>query len=275
MFLLSKIFWLFAQPLSLAFLAAFTGLLTTAAGLRRIGAGLGLLGALVLFVSLFTTTGSYFLQRLEDRFPRPAEPPSTLSCIIVLGGAFENEVMASRGGIEFNQAADRFIEAATLAKRYPQARILVSGGDGSFSGTYDGDAKASAAFFAAFGIAPERLIREEQSRTTFENARNTEELLTENGLSNCALVTSAFHMPRSVGLFRTLGLKVTPWPADYRTSGTVKLGFDFTQPSLNAQLTTTAMREWIGLAAYAYGGRTHSLFPGPTDPAATTDATPR
>lgn len=262
MFLLSKIFWLVAQPLSLAFLAALAGLLTTAVGFRRAGVALGLVGALVLFVSLFTTTGSYFLQTLEDRFPRPAEPPASLSCIVVLGGAFENEVMAHRGGIEFNQAADRFIETAMLAKRYPQARILVSGGDGSFSGTYDGDAKASEAFFAAFGIDAGRLIREDASRTTFENARNTRELLDANGLSNCALVTSAFHMPRSVGLFRKLGLTVTPWPTDYRTTGTVELGLDFTQPSLNAQLTTTATREWIGLAAYYYGGRTDSLFPG-------------
>lgn len=261
MFLLSKIFWLVAQPLSLAFFAALAGLLMTAAGLRRTGVAFGLIGALVLFVSLFTTSGSYFLQMLEDRFPQPTEPHAALSCIIVLGGAFENEVMASRGGIEFNQAADRFIETAMLAKRYPQARILISGGDGSFSGAYEGDAKASEAFFAAFGVGSERLIREEQSRTTFENARNTQALLAANGLSNCALVTSAFHMPRSVGLFRELGLEVTPWPTDYRTSGTVTPGFDFTQPSLNAQLTTTAVREWIGLAAYYYGGRTDSLLP--------------
>lgn len=275
MFLLSKIFWLVAQPLSLAFFAALVGLLTTAAGLGRTGAAFGLLCVLVLFVSLFTTTGSYFLQTLEDRFPRPAEPPASLSCIIVLGGAFENEVMASRGGIEFNQAADRFIETAALAKRYPEARILVSGGDGSFSGAYDGDAKASDAFFAAFDIGLGRLIREDQSRTTFENARNTQDLLATNGLSNCALVTSAFHMPRSIGLFRKLGLTVTPWPTDYRTTGTVELGLDFTQPSLNAQLTTTAVREWIGLAAYYYGGRTDSLLPGATQPPATTAASNR
>ncbi|AHK43037.1 MULTISPECIES: YdcF family protein [Ensifer] len=271
MFLLSKIFWLVAQPLSLAFFAVLAGLLMTAAGLRRSGVAFGLLGALVLFVSLFTTSGSYFLQMLEDHFPRPTVPPATLSCVIVLGGAFENEVMASRGGIEFNQAADRFIETAMLAKRYPQARILISGGDGSFSGAYDGDAKASEAFFATFGIGPERLIREEQSRTTFENARNTEALLTANSLANCALVTSAFHMPRSVGLFRKLGLEVTPWPTDYRTSGTVTPGFDFTQPSLNAQLATTAVREWIGLAAYYFGGRTDSLLPGVSPP----NASPR
>ncbi|ASY65001.1 putative membrane protein [Sinorhizobium sojae CCBAU 05684] len=260
MFLASKIFWLVAQPLSLAFFSLLLGLLLTFARLRRTGGAFGALGLLVLFLSLYTSTGSYSLQILEDRFPRPS-PPQELSCIIVLGGAFENEVMAGRGGVEFNQAGDRFVETVRLARTYPAARILVSGGDGSFSGAYAGDARASGTFFASSGIRPERLIREEESRTTFENAANTKDLLAVHGLENCALVTSAFHMPRSVGLFRRLGVDVTPWPTDYRTNGRVRFGFDFTQPSLNAQLTTTAAREWIGLIGYYLTGRTPTVLP--------------
>ncbi|HXV31971.1 MAG TPA: YdcF family protein [Sinorhizobium sp.] len=260
MFLASKIFWLVAQPLSFAFFCLLVGLLLILGRFRRSGGVLSALGLVVLFSSLFTTTGPYLLQILEDRFPRPS-PPQELSCIIVLGGAFDNEVMAGRGGMEFNQAGDRFIETVRLARAFPAARILVSGGDGSFSGAYEGDARASEAFFAAFDIDARRLIREEQSRTTFENAVNTKELLAANGLDDCALITSAFHIPRSVGLFRALGIEVMPWPADYRTNGRVRLGFDFTQPSLNAQLTTTAAREWIGLIGYYLSGRTPTLLP--------------
>lgn len=68
-------------------------------------------------------------------------------------------------------------------------------------------------------------------------------------------------MPRSIGLFRANGMEVTPWPTDYRTSGKVRLGFDFTQPSLNAQLATTAAKEWTGLVAYYLLGRTQTLLP--------------
>jgi uncharacterized SAM-binding protein YcdF (DUF218 family) len=261
MFLVSKVFWLVAQPLSLASLSVLVGVLLMLSRFRRSGGVLGALGLVVLFLSLFTTAGPYFLQILEDRFPRPSPPPAELSCIIVLGGAFENVVMASRGGMEFNQAADRFIETVRLAGAYPAARILVSGGDGSLSGAYEGDARASEGFFDAFGIAVERVIREEASRTTFENARYTKDLLAANRLEHCALVTSAYHMPRSVGLFRSIGIEVVPWPADYRTSGKVRLGFDFTQPSLNAQLATTAAKEWTGLVAYYLLGRTQMLLP--------------
>ncbi|MDW9415915.1 YdcF family protein [Sinorhizobium meliloti] len=261
MFLVSKIFWLVAQPLSLAFLALLVGVLLMLGRFRRSGGTLSAFGLAVLFVTLFTTAGSYFLQILEDRFPRPTPEPTELACIIVLGGAFENVVMASRGGMELNQAAERFVETLRLAQAYPQARILVSGGDGSLSGIYEGDAHASENFFGTFGIGSDRLIREGESRTTFENARYTRDLLAKNGLERCALVTSAYHMPRSIGLFRANGMEVTPWPTDYRTSGKVRLGFDFTQPSLNAQLATTAAKEWTGLVAYYLLGRTQTLLP--------------
>jgi uncharacterized SAM-binding protein YcdF (DUF218 family) len=68
-------------------------------------------------------------------------------------------------------------------------------------------------------------------------------------------------MPRSIGLFRKADIPVTPWPVDYRTSGVLRLGFDFTQPTSNAQLTSTAVREWIGLLGYYLTGRIDEILP--------------
>lgn len=263
MFLVSKLFWMFAQPLSLAFLAILIAVVALLAGLRRWGLALSALGGAILFVTLYTTTGSFVLQGLEARFPKPAADPQTLSCMIVLGGAFETEVTTTRGGIEMNQAADRFIEVLRLARRFPQSAILVSGGDGSLSGAYEGDAVASERFFETFDIPADRLVRETQSRTTSENVAKSQTILAQRGLQNCLLITSAFHMPRAVGLFRAAGIPVTPWPTDFRTSGKVKFGLDFTQPTLNAQQTATAVREWIGLAAYLLTGRMATLYPAP------------
>ncbi|GEO85319.1 MULTISPECIES: YdcF family protein [Alphaproteobacteria] len=263
MFLISKLFWVVAQPLSLAFLAVLFALVALGAGLRRSGVALGAIACAILFVTLYTTTGSYVLQGLEARFPRPADDPQSLSCMIVLGGSFETEVTTTRGGIEMNQAADRFVEALRLARRFPQSVILVSGGDGSLSGRYEGDAVASDRFFTVFGISSDRLLRETRSRTTAENVDNSRSLLLQNGLQNCLLITSAFHMPRAVGLFRSAGLAIVPWPTDYRTSGKVRLALDFTQPTLNAQQMATAVREWTGLAAYYLMGRIGALYPAP------------
>lgn len=262
MFHLSKIFWLVAQPLSLAFCALTIGLVAAAFRWRRTGLGFSGLAGLVLFVTLYTSTGSFLLQILEERFPKPQQAPSPLACMIVLGGAFETEVTTTRGGIELNQAADRFTEALRLAQGHPEARIVISGGDGSLSGAYEGDAAAAQRFFTTFGIPDDRLVLERTSRTTFENVANMRTLIGENGLDGCLLITSAFHMPRAVGLFREQGIAVQPWPTDYRTRGTLTgPWFDFTQPTLNAQQTATAVREWIGLAAYRLTGRTSAFFP--------------
>ncbi|AYD03225.1 YdcF family protein [Neorhizobium sp. NCHU2750] len=261
MFLLSKLFWVFAQPLSITFLLrAFAGL-AVFIGWRRLGGLAALLAALILFVTLFTTTGTVALQVLEARIAKPAGEPENISCMIILGGAFDNEINTARGGMEMNQAADRFVEALRLARNHPQARILVSGGDGSISGGYESEAKTAARFFSAFGISRDRLIEDNTSRTTYENSLNTAGLLKAQGLENCLLITSAFHMPRSVGLFAKAGIGVTPWPVDYRTSGVEHLSFDFTQPALNAQITTTAAREWTSLLAYYLTGRIGTVFP--------------
>ena len=169
----------------------------------------------------------------------------------------------TRGGYDMNAAGERFVEAMRLALKYPQARILISGGDGTINNRYEGDAVIAERMFSAFGIDKSRLIEEGTSRTTWENAVNTKALLASNGLSNCLLITSGFHMPRSMGIFRKLDIPVVPWPVDYRASGTETLRFDATQPALNAQLVDISMREWVGMVGYYLAGRTSALYPAP------------
>lgn len=258
MFFAGKILWLVLQPLSLAFLLVTAAFLVRLAGRARLGAALSFLAGLILFVALFTTTGAWSLQQLEARYPRPAMP-QTVSCMIVLGGAFDLEVTAGRGGIEMNQSADRFIEAARLARLFPGARILVSGGDGSFSGNYKGDAELAGDFFAAMGVDAGRVIREMASRNTAENVAETKALLGKNGLSNCLLITSAYHMPRAKALFAAEGVTTIAWPTDYRSSGKVTLGLDFTQPALNSQLISTAAREWLAVLFAQLSGKISTL----------------
>ena len=263
MFVVSKLFWNMVQPLSLVFLLGGLSLVLIGMRVVRTAAAALSLALLILFLTLYTTLGSVLLQTLEARFPRPASDPAQLSCMIVLGGAFETEVTTTRRGMDLNQAADRFVEALRLAIRYPQAKILVSGGDGSLSGAYEGDAAASIRFFEAFGTPRDRLIVETTSRNTDENAQNSRDLLASSGLGQCLLITSAFHMPRSVGLFRKAGVDVAPWPVDYRTAGNLSFALDFTQPTLNAQQMSTAVREWVGLAAYRALGRIDEIYPAP------------
>jgi uncharacterized SAM-binding protein YcdF (DUF218 family) len=262
-FIFSKLVWIIGQPLSLAF---FFGVLAFLVGLfRRRAASLVsiFLSIAILFVALYTSTGAFLVQGLENRFPHPDGDPADLKCMIVLGGGFDSDVDTYRGGYNMNGAGDRFVEVMRLAQKYPQARILVSGGDGSITGDFLGDAVISERMFSAFGIGKDRMVEDKDSRTTFENAINTKQLLDSNGMSHCLLITSGFHMPRSVGIFRKLGIDVVPWVVDYRATGREYLRLDFTQPSLNAGLLATAVREWIGMVSYYALGRTSALYPAP------------
>jgi uncharacterized SAM-binding protein YcdF (DUF218 family) len=262
-FYLSKIFWFFVQPLNLAIFLSLAGLLAMLFGRRRLAA-IGVSAAfLILALSAWTSLGALMLNPLEERFQRPQSLPEKVDGIVVLGGGLEGAINLTRGGYEMNGGGDRFVETAALARRFPGARILISGGVGTILLKGEGDADTAPRLLAALGVAPGRLILENRSRNTDENARFSKELVSPQPGETWLLVTSAFHMPRSVGLFRKADFPVVPWPTDYRTSGRVGIGL-FTDNEVDSlQNTTLAIREWIGLVAYWLSGRIDSAWPGP------------
>ena len=140
--------------------------------------------------------------------------------IILLGGSVEAEKSLSRGMLIANEAAERVLGTIALAHLYPQARILISSGSGSLLQKRPAEAPMIANYFKTIGIDPARVMIEDRSRTTFENAVFSRALANPKPGERWLLVTSAWHMPRSVGVFRKAGFDVTAYPVDYRTGGT-------------------------------------------------------
>lgn len=262
-FYLAKIVWALLQPMAFIALLMAAALVAMALRWRRISAASLALALVLLGLSGWTTAGALLLAPLESRFARPNPMPQTIKGIIVLGGSFEGGVNLVRGGYELNTAGDRLVEAAALAVRYPEARIVVSGGNGSLTLEGEGDAVTSARFFTALGIDPSRLVLETQSRDTYENAVMSRRMVDAKDGETWLLVTSAFHMPRSMALFRSAGFDVVAWPSDYRTTGDE--GFGPARDNLmdNLDNVTVGTREWLGLIAYRLSGRTSRLLPSP------------
>ncbi|GLQ08374.1 hypothetical protein GCM10007913_03060 [Devosia yakushimensis] len=260
LFVLSKIFWLLVQPVSLVFLLVFLGWLLIV--FRRRVAGLIAVGAALVFLgmSAFTTAGALLIMPLENRFVRPVDMPEQVSAIIMLGGATAGRVSTRRQIPELNEAGDRLAETLRLAMLYPEAKVVVSGGSGLMVPDGESEAATAERFFTGLGLDPARLVLEDASRNTDENAKLTQTLLGEIS-GNVVLVTSAFHMPRSIGIFRQVGMDVIAWPTDYRSAGDETAGFDIVNPVLNVTTTGVAIREWIGLVVYSWIGRTSELFP--------------
>jgi len=253
-FVLSKLAWLVLQPSNLLALGLLVAVLLN---WRRLA--LGLVAVLALVVVL--PVGLWLQRPLEDRFERPTELPQAVAGIIVLGGAQDQDVTAARGTLALTESAERMIEGVALAYRYPEARLVFSGGSGRL---FPGDARESAVnelFIDLMALDPARVLLEDRSRNTWENARFTFELIEPNSADTWLLVTSAFHMPRSIGIFRQIGWPVVPWPVDYRT-GNDGLALQLSVSDRLTELDDAAL-EWLGLLFYRLMGRTDALFPAP------------
>lgn len=261
-FVLSKTIGIALLPANFLIGIGLLGAVLLATRLASVGRKL-LIGAVVLLaVCGFSPLGDVLLHPLEARFP-PWDPArGAPDGIVVLGGAIDADLSADHGTLVFTRAADRVVEAAALAHQYPKARIIFSGGSANLT---DGPREAdyAAAIFERLGVAKDRLIMERRSRNTMENAEFSKELAAPKSGERWLLVTSAFHMPRSIGIFRKVGFPVEPYPVDWRTGRSVDL-LELSPFVLDGlERTEIAVREYLGLVAYRISGRTSELFPGP------------
>lgn len=259
---LSKILWFFIQPLNLTIFLLLAGLIAGTGGRRRLAVTGSVLAFLILALSAWTSLGAMMLNPLEGRFPRPPLPQK-VDGIVVLGGGFEGAINLARGGYELSSSGDRMVETAILARRFPQAKVVVSGGNGSLFLDGEGDADTAPRLLGPLGVSADRLVLEDKSRNTYENAVFSRKLVEPKPGETWLLVTSAFHMPRAKALFDKAGFPTVPWPVDYRTSGKEGVGLFRDNAADSLENTTMAIREWIGLFAYWLSGRIDRPFPAP------------
>src|SRR3954466_6673369 len=262
-FVLAKILGFFALPSNILISLGILGVLLMATRFARAGRRLAVITLVLLVIAGWSPLGNALILPLEERFPPWDASRGAPAGIICLGGAVDTVVSPARGEVALNEAAERMTAVAELARRFPQARIVFSGGSGRI--IFDGVSEASLAarLFESFGIARERIVLESESRDTLENARFTKALVKPRPGERWLLVTSAHHMPRSVGLFRAEGFPVEAFPVDYRTRGAIDLLRPFSTLGDGLRRTDTAMREWVGLVVYRLAGRTNELFPAP------------
>jgi uncharacterized SAM-binding protein YcdF (DUF218 family) len=207
--------------------------------------------------------GNALMLPLEERFPPWDASHGAPDGVIVLGGVIAEDVSAARGAVALNESAERVTVAAELARRYPKLRIIFSGGTNAL--LFDKGAEAGFAVrqLEDLGVARERIVAEEQSRNTVENAVFSRLIANPQPGQRWLLLTSAFHMPRAIAVFRAAGFPVEAYPVDWRTTGPMDLVRPYPSVSEGLRRTDVAVREWIGLLLYRLTGKTAELFPGP------------
>ncbi|MEE2996318.1 MAG: YdcF family protein [Pseudomonadota bacterium] len=262
MFVFSKLFWIIANPANIfVFLLVFgSALLLTR--FRRTGRKLVLGASAILVFFAILPIGGWLTEQLENRFPGNPEIPSDVAGIIMLGGTINQHITSSRQQPSLTAGGERFNEFMYLARRFPNARLIFTGGSGSIIDQSFKEASAAKFLFDRMGVKEGRVKYENNSRNTYENAVLSRPLAGNLITRKWVLVTSALHMPRAVGVFRKAGWNILPYPVDYLTdgSGSFQVGF---QPLNGMATINRGVREWVGLLAYWALGRIDTFFPKP------------
>lgn len=262
-FVISKLFWIVAEPINFILILGVLGVLLSFGRTARFGRGLSATSIILLAITGFSPLGALLLRPLEDRFPQPPAQMAAPTGIIVLGGSLNADLTAARGVPTLPESAARLTTGVALARRFPKARLIFTGGSASISGKGAPEAPGVRELWLSLGVPADQMSFEAKSRNTWENAVFTRARVDPKPDQTWLLVTSAWHMPRAMGIFRKAGFNVVAYPVDYRTYGDDR-DLRLPRSALDEMaMLDTAMHEWVGLVAYHLTGKTEAWFPAP------------
>ena len=169
--------------------------------------------------------------------------------MVVLGGSLGRPgVYKAHGQVPLGDAAERMTVPIELMRKFPNFELIFSGGEGRLMPTGTTEAELARVFFSEQGVDMNRVTLESQARATRENAKLVAALLGERCKQPWLLVTSAWHMPRSLAEFQAVGCNVTAYPVDFRTGEETS----WTEYSMADSLMAwqTALHEYLGMLVY-------------------------
>jgi uncharacterized SAM-binding protein YcdF (DUF218 family) len=168
-FVISKFIEFFLIPSNLVALLGLVGILAALLGRSRLGRACIVTSVLLLAICGWSPLGPGALMVIENRFPQPViDKP--VAGIILLGGAVDPHISSYRGTLAMNEAGERLTATVDLSRRYPDARIFLSGGLGQSHGASTlTESKVARDILVSLGVSPKRVEMEERSRNTCEN----------------------------------------------------------------------------------------------------------
>jgi uncharacterized SAM-binding protein YcdF (DUF218 family) len=260
-FLLSKTIWVIIDPGNFILILFIIGVILLWRNKQVLGRRiLTFLAVLMLFIGFFPV-GSWLIYPLEERYEIPASLPEKVDGIIVLSGAIDINLSNYRNQAQVNELIERDLAFVQLAHRYPDARLIYTGGTGSIVNSQSRGADGGRLFLSQQAINLERILFERNSRNTAESAEYSYTLAQPKPDETWLLITTSWHMPRSMGVFCKAGWNVTPFPVDFRTSDRIlyDIKLDFSD---HLDTLVIGTKEWVGLIGYWLGDKTPALFPG-------------
>lgn len=258
----SKLVWCLISPdvlLGLGLVLAWLLLVR-----KRTRAAAWVLGGelLILVVIGLWPVGEWVFHPLEQRFETNPKLPDTVHGVIVLGGGEDAVRSAIWKQPQVGPAAERMLTFMSMARRFPEAKLVYTGGTGSMVDQEYKGADCVKQLFEQQGLDASRVVIERESRNTVENVILTQKMVEPKEDENWVVITTAWHMPRAMGIFQKAGWPVIPWPVDHwsQPGRLARIQWD---PVGHLDDLKIATKEWVGLLAYYATGKTSAVFPGP------------
>lgn len=250
-YILSKTIDVFLMPLTMVFMAFLYAILTkNRARSRKV-----LISALV---GIYLVSNPILVNELLKWWePKPLDRKSKYEVAVVLTGGIIKSYHRPSKYIWFGRSGDRALQAFELYKRGRIKKIIISGGEGSLRGSKvnNSENEGIRQYLIDSGVAAADIIQDSFSLNTRQNAVNTAKILKEQFKTNkCVVITSAFHMRRSIGCFTKEGITVVAWPGHYLQENGI-LWFDKLFPSEDALASFYLVwHEMIGYVVYRMVG---------------------
>lgn len=250
-FAASKLLALLVYPLSLSLLLFVFSILLALLRWRRTGLGCLVLGVGWLYLCSTTVFADLVTDRLERQFvPRAMSVIPEADAIVLLGGATRGDTHLGSLA-DLNRHADRLVHAVALFKAGKAPVVLVTGGSPAGGRP---EARQIKDLLVVMGVPDRRILLENVSRNTAENAAFSAQILQSREMQQILLVTSAYHMPRAKALFDAQGLDVIPAPTDYQQVVADRVVARWL-PSVDAlHQSTDVLHEMVGYWVYRIRG---------------------
>lgn len=254
-FYVAKLAWVLVALDSLLIIWLGLGVLCLLFAWQRLAQWLLTSLLLVCFTIGLFPVGEWLLYSLEKQYPPISVNVDDIDGVIVLGGGEQNAQTYAWQQVSLGSGGERPLALLQMARSLPEAiPIVFTGGTGKMTDQGMSGAEVIQQMLTAHGIASERVTFEGQSRNTVENAMLSKQLVQPEANENWLLITSAFHMPRSVAIFCKQDWQVTPYPVDFRSRKDKlwRMDWDFAKHLKNLN---TAYKEWLGILAYKLSGK--------------------
>ena len=260
-FYLAKFFWIILNPLNiLIFLTLLSFIFFTLNFniLKKIS-----LSLLILFFVTFCIlpTGNLLIYYLEKKFYNFTDLSkiNDVDGILILGGSTDPQLSNTFNQINFKESAERLFEAARAIKKFPNAKIIFSGGSGKITSqdyTESSDAKI---FFEQQGIDVKKLIFDDKSRNTYENIIISEKLSKQQSDEKWLVISSAYHLNRAIKVAENIDWDLHPYATDFQINKNFKFSI-----SLDLFRNLSAMHigshEWIGTMYYYFTNKIKEIY---------------